>query len=100
MMTRQLRRLVAVGFFLALFIGEVSEVPPYRGGSISMAGVLARVNIWHRQSLPLSACGEHQFEFFWRNGVAEVLDTPLRGLAHLVEYGPEALGYSILVGVC
>ena len=56
-----------------------------------MAGVLARVNIWHRQSLPLSACGEHQFEFFWRNGVAEVLDTPLRGLAHLVEYGPEAL---------
>jgi hypothetical protein len=47
-------------------------------------------SIRHRQPLPLGACSEHQLKLFECNSVAQV-DPPLRAIAKLIEYGPEAL---------
>jgi hypothetical protein len=56
-----------------------------RSSPLSLADVLARIDIRHRQPLPLGACGYYQLEFFGRNSVAEVLNSPPRSVANLFE---------------
>jgi hypothetical protein len=62
-----------------------------RGHNRLLASVLARINVRHRQSLPLGARVEQQLKLVKRDGLTEIIDTPLLSVTKLVEYGPKAI---------